>query len=400
MNKSPVTSITVHGIMLEMTFWLGYCAHTAFAITSLIDAGWERPKAAALMTAMAVLTMVIQPIFGYVSDKLISEKKLTTMMIIGAAIFIFILPISLNSGNHILVILNFIGITIFASPINGMMDLWLVSLRQQYHNINYGLIRGCGSLAYAISAQTMGQVMLVFGRNARFYFSAAVLVFAALSALSLQAAKKNKPQKKPEEKLPKKISEKSPFQIIFSSKKYCFSVCIGFLLMLPNSSQATLLQLVIPDLGGNISQIGTVTAIMAISEVTCMFFILLLVRKINEKYLIAFACAVYAVRLIISGSTNSLAVLIAVQAMQGLTFAIFQPASISYLSKICDEKTRGIAINTYAAISSSFASICSNGIITAIIAAGFRAQTGFYVFAISAALGTLVSIYGLVKKTW
>lgn len=170
--------------------------------------------------------------------------------------------------------------------------------------------------------------------------------------------------------------------------------------MVSNSSQSTLLQLVIPDLGSNIAKIGTVTAIMAVSEVPCMFFILLLVRKINEKYLIAFACAVYVIRLLISGSTNSLAVLIATQAMQGLTFAVFQPSAISYLSKICDEKTRGTALNTYAAISSSFASICSNGIITAVIAAGFSAQSGFYVFAITSVLGSLVSIYGITKKTW
>lgn len=400
MDKSPVRSITVHGIMLEMTFWLGYCAFSAFSITTLVGAGWMRSKAAALITAMAVLTVIIQPIYGYVSDKLISEKKLAIIMIIGAAIFIGVLPISLNFGNSVLIILNFIGITIFGSSINGMLDAWLVSLKQQYHNINYGLIRGCGSMAYAISARMVGEITLIFGHNTQFYFSAAALALAAVSAITLQAAKKNKPPKTTEEKLPEQKSGNSPFQTIFSSKKYCFTVCIGFLLMLSNSPQPTLLQLVIPDLGGNISQIGTATAIMAISEVPCMFFILLLVRKIDEKYLMAFACAMYIIRMIISGSTNSLTVLLVTQAMHGLTFAVFQPTAISYLSKICEKKTRSTAVNTYTAISSSFSSICGNGIITAILASGFMAQTAFYVFTIPVILGTLVSVYGIAKKTW
>lgn len=406
MNKSPVRIITIHGILLEITFWFGYCAYSAFSVSSLVDNGWTRESATAFLTVLAVVTMLVQPIYGYISDNIFSEKKLTTILIFGTAICMGVLPLSFNSGNTICLILNFIGIIIFGSCINGMIDAWIVSLKQNYSELNYGLIRGFGSMAYAIAAQSMGYITNLFGHNTRYFIASIFMLFAALSAITLQAAKKTQRQKPStigKESLPAKTNRLTgieAFKSIFASKQYILIVCVGFSAMLVNLATTTLLQLTIPELGGSITQVGMVSAVMAICEVPCMFLMAFLIKKFGEKKLMIAACAFYTIRMIISASVNSVAILIAVQVLHGVTFAVVQPVAMSYLSKICEERTRVTAVNTYVAISSSFATICSNGIIAIILATGLNAQKGFLFFAISSSFGLIAALYGVTKKIW
>lgn len=405
MNKSPVQIITIHGIFLEMTCMFAFCAYAAFSVSSLVDNGWTRESATAFLTVLAVVTMIIQPVYGYISDNIFSEKKLTVFLLLGTAVCMGVLPLAFNSKNTIFIILNFIGITIFSSCIGGMIDAWLVSLKQNYSELNYGLIRGFGSLAYAIAAQSMGHITDIFGHNTRYIIAAIFMLFAALSAIALQAAKKTQTQKidSSKESLSteiKRLSGKEAFKSIFSSKQYILILCVGFSAMLINAAITTLIQIVVPELGGNITQVGMASAVMAICEVPCMFFMASLIKKFDEKKLMTAACAFFTIRMLLSATVNSVAIFVVVQVLHGLTYAVVQPVSMSYLSKICEERTRSTAVNTYVAISTSFSTICSNGIISIALATGLTAQKGFFIFAIVAAIGFTVSVYGIFKKIW
>ena len=142
MNKPEIRRLTLHGMLFQGVYWFGFCTYYAFLVTTLIDHGWSAGAAAASITVMSVIILLVQPVIGFICDKYLSEKKLSVILLTLAAIFLFLLPFSLNYGNNILVLFNMIGISITGVQVAGLLDAWIIGLKQEFQSINYGLIRG------------------------------------------------------------------------------------------------------------------------------------------------------------------------------------------------------------------------------------------------------------------
>jgi MFS family permease len=102
----------------------------------------------------------------------------------------------------------------------------------------------------------------------------------------------------------------------------------------------------------------------------------------------------------LTASVGTVDSMIYVQLLQGLTYAILTPISMSYLSQILDERVRTTAVTTYAAITMSLTGILGNLITSALLAAGFTAQSALIVFTVSSLLGFLLALYGSIRRIW
>ena len=72
--------LNIHGMLFQAAYWFGFCTYMAFMVTTLIDYGWSASAATGAMTAMSIIIMLVHPIYGYVSDKYLSEKKLSVLL--------------------------------------------------------------------------------------------------------------------------------------------------------------------------------------------------------------------------------------------------------------------------------------------------------------------------------
>ena len=398
-NKSEVRRLNLHGMLIQALYWFGYCTYSAFMVTTLIDYGWSTTAATWAMTAMSIIVMLVQPISGYISDKYLSDKKLSVLLLVLAVICYLLLPFSLASGSKPIILINMIGITISGTQVNGLLDAWIVGLKQEFQSINYGLIRGTGSLAYALSAQIAGALTTAFSHNARLWLGAGFFLLAVFVALSFRSARRIG-QTGDAEKSIRQLGGKEAFKLIFSSKQYCLLLGVSFSLLLSCSAMTTLIQLLIRDFGGTTAQIGTATAVMAASEVPLMFMMAFITKKVGFKKLLLFCSALYAVRMFITASVGTVNGLIYVQLLQGFTYAVLVPVSMNYLSIILDERVRSTAITTYTAITTSLTGILGNLITSALLATGFSAQSALIVFAISALFGFILTMYGSIRRIW
>jgi len=398
-NKSEVRRLNLHGMLIQALYWFGYCTYSAFMVTTLIDYGWSTTAATWAMTAMSIIVMLVQPISGYISDKYLSDKKLSVLLLALAVICYLLLPFSLASGSKPIILINMIGITISGTQVNGLLDAWIVGLKQEFQSINYGLIRGTGSLAYALSAQIAGALTTAFSHNARLWLGAGFFLLAVFVALSFRSARRIG-QTGDAEKSIRQLGGKEAFKLIFSSKQYCLLLGVSFSLLLSCSAMTTLIQLLIRDFGGTTAQIGTATAVMAASEVPLMFMMAFITKKVGFKKLLLFCSALYAVRMFITASVGTVNGLIYVQLLQGFTYAVLVPVSMNYLSIILDERVRSTAITTYTAITTSLTGILGNLITSALLATGFSAQSALIVFAISALFGFILTMYGSIRRIW
>jgi len=401
MNKTKllILSISIKGMLLQIFFWFGSCTYMAFMVTTLIDYGWSAGGAAAAMTAMAVIAMLVQPVYGFISDKYFSEKILSVSLLMVTAVCFVLLPFSLRSGNMPLILLNMAGITVTGMQINGLLDAWIVGLKQEFQTINYGLIRGCGSFAYALSAQLMGAVTVTFYHDMRLWIGGGVILLTVIIALTFRSARRfNKADAG--EKPVNKINGAQALKLIFSSKQYCLLLGVSFFLLLSNAAITTLIQLLTRDFGGTAAQIGTATAVMAFSEVPAMFLMAFIIKKIGYKKLMFICSIAYVIRMIINASIASVNGLIFVQLLQGLSYAVLIPVAMSYLSQIVDERVRSTAVTIYTAVTAALTSILGNLITSSFLAAGLSAQSTLIFFTFSSLIGLSLVLYGSVRKIW
>ncbi|MCL1806196.1 MAG: MFS transporter [Oscillospiraceae bacterium] len=395
--NNPVRRLTIHGMMLQIPYWFGCCTYFAFIVTTLIEHGWADSSATGAVTAMAVISMLAQPVGGYISDRFLSEKKLSVLLLVMTTVCILLLPLSLGSGSKVLVLVNMAGITVSATQVGGLIDAWIVGLKQEYPSINYGLIRGTGSLAFSVSAQVAGLATIAFGHSARLWIGGGSVLLAIFAALTFRPARRDRPT---DGKPIRKLGGKEAFKLVFASKQYKLLLSVSFCLMLSNAAMMTLNQLLIRDFGGTTAQTGTATAVMSGSEVPMMFFMAVILKKVGFKRLLLFCSTVYVVRMLVTASVTTVNGLISTQLMQGLTFAVLVPVAMSYLSRIVDERVRSTAVTTYAAITASLTGILGNLITSSLLATGFSAQTALIVFACSAFVGFSLTLYGVLRKIW
>jgi len=386
-------------MLVQAIYWFGYCTYSAFMVTTLIDYGWSAGAATVAMTAMSIIIMLVQPIYGYICDKYFSEKKLSVLLLALSVICYLLLPFSLASGNKPIVLINMVGVTITGTQVCGLLDAWIVGLKQEFQSINYGLIRGTGSLAYALSAQITGVVTIAFGHNVRLWLGGGFFIIAVFVALSFRSARRIYQTGDPEKTI-LQLGGREAFKLIFSSKQYCLLLGVSFFLLLNNYAITTLIQLLIREFGGTTAQIGTATAVMAASEVPFMFMTAFIMKKTGFKKLLVFCSAAYAIRMFITASVGTVNGLIYIQLLQGLTYAVLAPVSMNYLSQILDERVRSTAVTTYTAITTSLTGILGNLITSALLGTGFSAQSALIVFAISALFGFVLTIYGSIRKIW
>ena len=399
MNKSEIRRLTIQGMLLQAVYWFGICTYMAFMVITLIDYGWSAGAATGAMTAMSVIVMLVQPIYGFISDKYFSEKKLSIILLALTAACFFLLPFSLNSGNTALVLINMAGITVTGVQISGLLDAWIVGLKQEFQSINYGLMRGTGSFAYALSAQITGVLTVALGHNTRLWFGGGFFILAIFAALSFRSARRIY-QTGNDEKPERKLSAAETFKLIFSSKQYCLLLSVSFFLLLSNIAMTTLIQLLIRDFGGTTAQMGTATAFMAASEVPFMFLMAFIMNKIGFNKLFVMCGAVYVIRMFLTSSIGTVNGLIYAQLLQGLTYAVIIPVSMSYLSRIIDERVRSTAVTTFAAITASLTGILGNLITSMLLATGFSARNALIIFAISALLGFFLTLFGWFRNIW
>lgn len=131
-----------------------------------------------------------------------------------------------------------------------------------------------------------------------------------------------------------------------------------------------------------------------------MFLMQAILRRIPARKVIVFAAVFYLLRLSLTALSPNYPVMLLVQILQGLSFAVIWPASMAYLNRIVEEKVRSTAIMTYSSVTLGVSSIFGNATGTLILSATGNVRLVFLFSAISACLGLLLGLYGLARKIW
>ncbi|TFH60036.1 MFS transporter [Peribacillus frigoritolerans] len=285
----------------------------------LADQGLRPAQIGFIIGTGGFVTLITQPLWGMISDKTRTIRKVLLLLIFFSSVIGFFLY---DSSSYLQLILFAMLLYFFLMPIDPLTESLNFTMAEK-SGISYGSIRTYGALGYAVISLITGYVMSYFGANSlAFLFAGIGLISFIVSWMMPDAPVSGKPV------------TLSSLKHFFSNKETLLFLLLVFICAVPARMNDTFLGVYIRELGGSAKLVGLTWFLAAGSEIVVFALSFWWLRKGKEIIIISFAAAFFFIRYFVSAWITDPQLLAYLQVMQLLTFPIFYSAAIQYLYRI------------------------------------------------------------------
>lgn len=270
-------------------YWTAYSA-TSFAAAYLLEKGMNAGTIGLLLGLAGLGSCLTQPILASLADRA-KGSVLITMMLALSAVCAAFLGAQLVPGIPVLALgIIYVGAIWIGDAMMPLLNALSIAYPQAGYPMNFGVARGVGAVASALSALALGYVMNRFGA----VWLLAVLIGARLVDMVLLAGfPKLQTAQKETEKKQTGISVGA----FFGRYKWFCGVLVGVLLLsMDHAMTENYLIAILTRLGGNSSHVGVaifICSMVAAVVITCFS----MVRKLfSDAMLMKIAGVTYVVR--------------------------------------------------------------------------------------------------------
>ena len=265
------------------------------------------------------VTIITQPLWGMISDKSKTIRKVLLILILFSSIIGYLLY---DSSSYLLLILFAMLLYFFLMPIDPLTESLNFTIAES-SRISYGSIRTYGALGYAVVSLLTGYVMSYFGAHSM------AILFAGIGVISFVVC-----WKMPDAPVSGKPVTLGSLKHFLSNKETLLFLLLVFICSIPARMNDTFLGVYIRELGGSTALVGQAWFLAGSSEIVVFALSFWWLRKGKELMIITFATAFYFIRFFTSAWITDPHLLAYLQVMQLLTFPIFYSAAIQYLYRI------------------------------------------------------------------
>ncbi|GGF94513.1 MFS transporter [Paenibacillus abyssi] len=342
----------------------------------LQNKGLDSSQIGAIFACGAFVSIFAQPFWGYVSDRTKTIKKII-IVILTASLFLSMGLLSM--GSFTMIILFYAVFMFFNSASAPLTDTLTISYAHE-NNKDYGRIRLWGEVGVGISALLLGLLVERIGIDYLRYIYAVALSFAIIAALLLKDTKATP--------VPVNLAALGK---LFMKPRLLWFLLVVLIISIPHRMNDSMLAIYLSELGASETQLGMAWFVATISTVPALFFVGKLIERWSALGIFIIGAVIYIIRWAIYSQTDNPSVLIAAQALHGLSFPLFFVASIHYLSTLVPNELRATG---QAALAVTFGGL--GGIIGS--AAGgytmdnFGPHTAFGAGSIFALVGTVAAV--------
>ncbi|WP_226670203.1 MFS transporter [Metabacillus litoralis] len=288
-----------------------------------------------IMSISPVIMILVQPLWGVLSDLTQKPTYLLTIALIFTAFFGLIFSY-VNSYSWIIVIAILLAITQSALiPLSDSIAMNYV----QKTKAQYGSIRLWGAVGFAVSVLIVGWLSDLTNLSIIFYGFSITLLIACLFAWKL-----------PKENQSLKVSLKDGLRELSNVPRYFIFLFVAFLVLGPILANNIYFGILITEVGGGLTGIGIAFLLAAGSEAPFMKLASQMISKMGIMKIIIFATIVSALRWFLYFIEPPLSVIYISTIAQGISVGLFIPGAIQYVRDIAPKKVGATAISLYSAI--------------------------------------------------
>ena len=390
MSPSKSKNLTPSYAVIQGLYWMYFAAIMSFSGFFLLSGGFTNTQIGILAAIAGLLSAVLQPVLAGYADQPQSPslKKLIQMLYF----LQLILVIGLFSSHSLILTGLLYGSSI---ALLQLMTPFINSLGMESINqgqtLNFGIARGMGSVAYAALSYVLGIITSRTGITAvPVCIMIVTLVLMGCLALFPFTKSNSVPTK---DNVKEKTS--NPLQFFRKYKRFtivltgCILIYLGHVLL--NSFTFQIVQ----SKGGGSSEMGTATAIAAMSELPTLFLFGYMLKKARCDTWFRLTGIFFTLKSLGSLLAPNMTVFYGIQIFQMLGWGLMAAASVYYVNSIMDTED-AIKGQAYITMTYTLGSVIGAFLGGALI--DFSGVNTMLLFAtISAAAGAVIIFFGAEK---
>ena len=344
-------------------FFSMFASMFSFVSVYLLDKGFTNSTIGTVLSITGVLAIIIQSLVANFLDKHL-DFRLQDALSINVLIILFGSILLLFSSNNLFILFFIILIFSITQASETLINALAFIFEKFGIEINYGVGRGIGSLAFAVTTMIVGNVVNQTSPET-------IPIFYTLFSLSLLFAVRSFKHPKEKQTTVENSAEtitasKQSFIGFISQYKRLLLVVvgIGFVMFMHILINNFFIQILLP-IGGNSATMGNAIFLGAIVELPAMFNYKRIEKRFSASTLLKIAALFFVAKHILTYfATNMLMIYIA-QFIQIGGFALMYPAGVSYVHSVVSEKdlVKGQSLFTSAMALSSIAGNFFGGIL-------------------------------------
>ena len=394
MNRSFSKTLFLQTAALQGSYWMIFCLTYSFSSVFLLSQNFSNQQIGWVIAGSNILSVILQPLLGTLLDRM---RKISIKLVMS---ILSILALGLLTG-LIFLHLNLIWMAVLYVGIVSLlitMQPLVTSLTFEYinagYNINFGITRAMGSIGFAVLSILLGYWVNRFSPEIIPALSAGFFAVYLLLILSFPGVKRQVSQPIVDEM---ESASQSPAKSFLLRYYRFIPFLIGVTcLFIFHMTISTFLAQIINSVGGNTTNLGISFMIVAVCELPAFLGFSFIAAKFDTRFLLKISSVFFVLRSIIFLFASSIFLVNLGQVFQGVSFAIFLPASVYFINQTMREEDR-VKGQTYI---TGFATL---GGVVGSIAGGWLLDNAsvfmMLVFASAAAVaGCLLMFYSVPKK--
>ena len=323
-----------------------YAIGTTQFVPYLTSLGYTAVERGLLFSSIAIVTIISQMIFGLLSDKYNTVKRLYIMALLVFAVASYLFyDIQVKSFLLHLVVLSLLGG--FFNLSMGMGDSWILEAQEEVRKV-YSFIRAFGSLGWAIGSIAVSYIINRLG----YYALGALVMLIAAIALGLALLLKDASKRYV---VDRKAITKEDLKELCSNKAYLLVVFILFLLICVNTFSVYTVIDKLVFIGATNRDIGILWTIKAIVEVPIFFIGTFLLRKFKAKGLLKISAFMVTVQFLLWGLSTKVNTMLVIASMQIFTYPLIIMASKTLIDELSSDSCKStgqlLAMSIYSGLS-------------------------------------------------
>lgn len=377
------------------------CSSFAFGTVFFLSKHYTNSRIGIVLASASILSVLVQTAAASFADRSarISMKQLMLMLIAAGGMFAALRFFC--SDDPFLPALFFVLEQAAVYALQPLVNSLGVRVMNRGAEINFGLSRGIGSIAYAGVSVVLGLLLKIMKPDVLPLFSVGFYILLGAAVANFPAECRAGPQAEaafsegPELRRGKSAGNGSSG--LKRNRRFLLLLAAVALVFCSQSMIGSFLIQIMERVGGTAENVGVANGLAAAIELPAMALFTLLIRKFRSALLLRVSFAVFLLKAFATMLSSSVALLYVTQILQFGAYALFIPASVYYANEVIPESrlAKGQAALTSAATFGGVAANLLGGWI--LDRAGVGTMLSVSVFA--AAVGCVIGICAVKQES-
>ncbi len=337
-NKAAYNMAAIQGL-----FWFAWAFGT-YHIVYLQEIGFNASLIGSINALSSMTAIFACMLFGMLSDKLNSIKKVLIGVVICVAVLYTLTPfLPVDPAYFVITYVIYCPLlNVFRGSVIPLLDN--LSVRTcAAKRINYGAVRSFGSLSFSVAAFIVVAVIANFGLKSSFISYGLLAIPTIILLFFAHDPKVGGDDKKEKRKISLKPLFKNYYYVTFLI--FAAIIYVGF------SAEFSFITYMMASLNIPSENLGTFLAVRALSEVPLLFFIGKIRSKFKLPHLIIFAATLMTIEFFLLGFwAHDLTSMIICGALFGLGNGMFIGTVPFYLFRLATDELKASAQTLYSSV--------------------------------------------------